>query len=130
VLSLLESDLFDIMRAVTEERLAEVEVKFSGGASCCVVVASRGYPEKFETGCELMLPDEEGEGVNIYVAGARLENGRLRTSGGRVLGVTAVGRNLTEAVEKAYRAAEKVRFENAFYRRDIGKRALEAMRRK
>ncbi len=129
VLALLESDLFDIMRAVTEERLSEAEVRFSGGASCCVVVASQGYPEKYETGYEIALPDEPGEGVDIYVAGARLDNGRLLTSGGRVLGVTAAAGSLGEAVEKAYRAAEKVRFENARYRKDIGKRALEAARR-
>jgi phosphoribosylamine--glycine ligase len=131
VLPLLETDLLEIMLAVTEERLDKVDVRFSGGAACCVVVASKGYPEKYDTGFEITVdPDLEAE---IYYAGAKLikteaSGTKLVTGGGRVLGVTATAANLNEAVKKAYRAAEKVSFENAYYRRDIGHRALEALK--
>ncbi len=122
VLSLLESDLFEIMRAVTEERLDESLVRFSGGAACCVVLASRGYPDKYETGYEISVP--EGLGAALHFAGAKLRDGRLFTSGGRVLGVTAAAGSLGEAVERAYGAADRISFENAYCRRDIGKKAL------
>ncbi len=122
VLSLLESDLFEIMKAVTEERLDESLVRFGKGASCCVVVASKGYPEKYDTGFNITIPD--GLDAEVYIAGAKLRDGSLLTGGGRVLGVTATGNSLREAVDKAYRAAEQVKFENAYYRKDIGKKAL------
>ena len=124
VLPLLESDLLEIMQAVAQERLGEVEVKFSSGACCCVVMASQGYPGSYETGFELKIdPSVAG---SCYVAGAKLEGQVLKTSGGRVLGVTATGPTLKEAIDGAYRNVEKVRFDNAYYRRDIGARALEA----
>ncbi|MGN1011442.1 MAG: phosphoribosylamine--glycine ligase [Clostridia bacterium] len=124
VLPLLESDLLTVMRAVTEERLSEVEVKFSHKDACCVIMASDGYPEKYEKGFEISIPEEVAK--NVYVAGAALKDGKLVTSGGRVLGVTAVADSLPEAIEKSYSLVEKIHFDNAFYRHDIGARALLA----
>ena len=124
VLPLLESDLFAIMRAVAEERLDSVPVVFSKGAACCVIMASDGYPQKYETGFEITLP--ENADADVYVAGAKLADGKLVTSGGRVLGVTATADTLREAVDKAYAAVAETRFANAYCRKDIGKRALEA----
>ena len=124
VLPLLKSDLFDIMQAVTDGRLSEVPVEFENKSACCVVMASSGYPKKYETGFEITIPDNIG--AQVYVAGAKLESGRLLTSGGRVLGVTATGDTLKDAIDAAYCAAENIHFENAYYRKDIGKRALEA----
>ena len=124
VLPLLESDLLEIMLAVSEERLSEAEVKFKDGAACCVVMASNGYPTKYETGYEITLPQNSN---GIYVAGAKLSDGKLLTSGGRVLGVTETAETLKDAIEKAYKRVNEVHFENAFYRKDIGKKALEVL---
>lgn len=126
VLPLLESDLLTIMRACRNGTLADTEVKFSDGAACCVIMASSGYPEHYEKGFAITMPAETA--ANTYVAGAKRDNGRLLTSGGRVLGVTATAADLKSAVEKAYERVESVQFENAFYRRDIGRRALEALK--
>ena len=126
VLPLLESDLLTIMQATTNGTLSVDMVRFSDKSACCVVMASRGYPVKYETGYEITLPDTpEGE---IYVAGAKLEDGRLKTSGGRVLGAVAVAESLEKAVDGAYRLADKIHFENAYLRRDIGRRAMAAGR--
>ena len=125
VLPLLESDLLTVMQAVSEGRLAETEVKFRDGAACCVVVASNGYPKHYEKGYPITLPETDADS-DIYIAGAKLENGTLVTSGGRVLGAVACADTLPAAIGKAYKLAEAAQFENAFYRRDIGKRALEA----
>lgn len=124
VLPLMESDLLETMQAVTEGRLAELEVKFSKDSACCVIMASKGYPLSYEKGFEISIPDELRD--RVYVAGAKLDNGQLLSSGGRVLGVTELAATLPEAIEKAYADVEKISFENAYYRRDIGKRALEA----
>ena len=124
VLPLMESDLLETMQAVTEGRLAELEVKFSKGSACCVIVASKGYPLSYEKGFEISIPEQLRD--RVYVAGAKLDNGQLLSSGGRVLGVTELANTLPEAIEKAYADVEKISFENAYYRRDIGKRALEA----
>ncbi len=126
VLPLLESDLLTVMRAVTEGRLAETEVKFSDKSAACVVVASRGYPVKYQSGYEIVLP-ETGEGREIYVAGAEIKEGKLLSHGGRVLGCVAVEDTLEKAVKEAYRVADAVKLENGFTRRDIGKRALDAL---
>lgn len=124
VLPLLESDLLDVMMHVTNGTLSEADVRFSDDCACCVVVASKGYPVKYEKGYEIFIP----EGMeNIYVAGAKEINGRLVTSGGRVLGVTCTGRDLKLAITNAYQDVSKVRFENDFYRRDIGAAALAAL---
>lgn len=125
VLPLLESDLFTIMQAVTNETLTPEMVKFKSGAACCVIVASKGYPVKYENGFEIKLPKATDD-TAVYVAGAKKEGDRLLSAGGRVLGVTAVGNTLSEAIDKAYAATEKVEFENGFYRKDIGQRALKA----
>lgn len=124
VLPLLESDLLDIMLKIYDGKLSEAEVKFKDENAACVVMASEGYPSKYETGFELTLPDDK----NIYVAGAKIKDGRLVTGGGRVLGVTETAPTLKEAVEKAYETVKSVHFENAYYRKDIGKRALMAER--
>ena len=124
VLPLLESDLLTVMKACRDGNLAETEVKFSGGSACCVVMASEGYPEAYEKGYEITV-DADCQ-AEIYIAGAKLENGKLLTSGGRVLGVVTTADTLAEAVKKSYAEAEKVHFGNAYYRRDIGARALAA----
>ena len=124
VLPLLKSDLYTIMRAVTDGRLAEVPVEFSAEHAACVIMASQGYPVKYEKGYEITVPEEIAD--KVYVAGAALKDGRLVTCGGRVLGVTAVADCLKDAISASYKMVETIRFDNAYYRRDIGKRALEA----
>ncbi len=123
VLPLLESDLLTVMRAVTDETLADCEVKFSDKSACCVIMASEGYPVKYEKGYEITIPEEVED--NVYVAGARLENGKLLTNGGRVLGVTKIADTLEQAIALSYNAVEKVCFGNAYYRHDIGQKALK-----
>ena len=124
VLPLLESDLLTVMEATAQGKLAETQVKFSNKSACCVVLASNGYPKKYESGYPITIPaDLDAE---VFVAGAKLDGGVLKTSGGRVLGVTALGDTLEEAIEKAYAQAANVKFENAYCRRDIGARALQA----
>ena len=125
VLPLLESDLLTIMKATTNGTLAETEVKFSEKSACCVIMASAGYPVSYEKGFEMNIP-EEVEG-NVYVAGASLKDGKLLTNGGRVLGVTAVEENLKDAVKASYALADKISFDNAFYRHDIGAKALAVL---
>ena len=123
VLPLLESDLLTVMQSVTNGTLADTEVKFSDKCACCVILASKGYPVKYESGYEIVLPETKDDEV-IYVAGAKKDGDRLLSSGGRVLGVTAVAGELKEAIDKAYSLTEKVKFDNGFCRKDIGKRAL------
>ncbi len=125
VLELLESDLLEIMIACTEGKLKDKEVKFSKGAACCVIMASEGYPSSYKSGYEITFDDLDD--VEVYIAGAKLENGKLLTAGGRVLGVVALRDTLPEAIKGAYDGAKKAHFGNAFYRTDIGKRALEAL---
>ena len=125
VLPLLKSDLLTIMMAVCDERLDEVEVRFSDKSACCVVVASGGYPVKYGKGYEITIPDSLA--ADVFVAGAAQKDGKLVTSGGRVLGVTATADTLKEAIDKAYEAAGKISFENSYYRKDIGQRALKAL---
>lgn len=122
VLPLLESDLLTVMKAVTNETLADTEVKFADKNACCVIMASEGYPVKYEKGYEITIPDELQN--NVFVAGAKLEDGRLLTNGGRVLGVTTVKDTLADAIKASYEAVEKVHFDNAYYRHDIGQKAL------
>ena len=121
VLPLLESDLFEIMKHVANGTLADAEVKFSEKSACCVVMASDGYPRKYDSGFEITMPADK----NIYVAGAKLAEGKLLTAGGRVLGVTETAATLADAVAAAYETVKTVNFENAYYRKDIGKKALE-----
>ncbi len=124
VLPLLESDLLTVMRAVTAGRLAETEIRFRPGHACCVVLASRGYPQACEKGYEISIPADLQE--KVYVAGAALRDGRLLTAGGRVLGITETADTLEEAVARAYAGAERITFENRYMRHDIGRRALAA----
>ena len=125
VLPLLESDLFTIMQAVSQQKLADVKVKFRKGAACCVVLASDGYPKKYQSGFEMTLP-ALGADEHLFVAGAKLEDGKLLTAGGRVIGAVATADTLEAAIKHAYEVAEKVQFENKYCRKDIGARALAA----
>ena len=124
VLPLLESDLLTIMQATTNGTLADTEVRFSDKYACCVITASAGYPVSYKKGFEITMTPEAA--AHTYVAGAKLENGKLLTSGGRVTGTTAVAGSLAEAIREAYRLASGVQFENAYRRSDIGQRALQA----
>ena len=124
VLPLLESDLFTVMQAVSNGTLENCEVKFSQKHACCVIEASEGYPEKYASGFEIVQNGEiDGE---VYYAGAKIKDGVLVTAGGRVLGVTCVADTLGEAIEKSYAATQKIGFENAYFRKDIGARAMKA----
>ena len=125
VLPLLESDFLTIMQAVTNGELDKAEVKFADKNACCVIMASDGYPVKYEKGFEITVPQEVTD--SVYVAGAEIKGGRLLTNGGRVLGVTAVGDTLGDAIRGAYAKAEKISFDNSYYRRDIGAKAMKAM---
>ncbi len=124
VLPLLESDLLEVMMATTNGTLADCEVKFGTGSACCVIMASKGYPEKYDSGFEITMSDDVKD--SVYVAGAKLADGRLLTAGGRVLGVTATAPTLENAIKAAYAKVEKVSFANAYFRHDIGARALMA----
>ena len=122
VLPLLDGDLLEIMMACTNGTLAETNVSFKNRSACCVIMASAGYPGKYSGGYEITRDsDIDGE---VYVAGAKLDGDKLVTAGGRVLGVVATGETLKEAIDAAYTNVSKVHFENAFYRKDIGQRAM------
>ncbi len=127
VLPLLESDLFTIMKAVHDEKLAETEVKFSNGACCCVVMASKGYPEKYESGFEITYPKKLPDDLDIYFAGAKLSEGKVLSSGGRVLGAVGKAQDLPTAIKKAYELTNIIKFDNAYCRSDIGRKALIAL---
>ena len=128
VLPLLESDLFEIMQSVTNGTLDSCDVKFADKSACCVIMASKGYPEKYENGFEIVIPEEISD--SVYVAGAKLADGKLLSAGGRVLGVTDVATDLKSAICGAYKKVEAIKFDNAFYRKDIGQRALKATEEK
>ena len=124
VLPLLESDLLTVMQATAEGRLAETEVRFSDRSACCVVLASEGYPTHYEKGFPITLPKRLGDHEEIYIAGAKEEDGALLTNGGRVLGAVATADTLADAVRDAYALAGRITFRNAYCRSDIGARAL------
>ena len=125
VLPLLESDLLTVMKATTNGTLANTEVKFADKHACCVILASNGYPTSYKKGFEMTFTEEALAAT--FVAGAKLENGKLVTSGGRVTGTTAIADSLEEAIKEAYRLSDSVKFEGAYRRSDIGKRALLAL---
>ena len=125
VLPLMKSDLMTVMQAVTDEKLEETPVEFSSDSACCVIMASKGYPQKYEKGFEINIPEDVLP--YVFVAGAVRKEDKLLTSGGRVLGVTATADNLKDAIKIAYERVEKIHFDNCFYRKDIGKRALGAL---
>ena len=123
VLPLLESDLMEIMMAVREQRLSELDIQWKKESAACIVLASGGYPGKYEGGKEITGMDEaEATGATVYHAGTKMADGNYVTAGGRVLGVTALGENLRAAVNSAYAAAKKIHFEGAHMRSDIGSR--------
>ena len=124
VLPLMETDLLEAMMATTNGTLKDTEIRFSCGSACCVVMASNGYPGKYETGFPMTIPAEISN--QVYVAGAKLNDGVLCTAGGRVLGAVATAETLENAIENAYGLVDKIHFENAYYRHDIGARALAA----
>ncbi|MGI5895603.1 MAG: phosphoribosylamine--glycine ligase [Oscillospiraceae bacterium] len=126
VLPLLKTDLFTIFQAVCRETLSALDIEWSAGAAACVVMASGGYPQKYQTGLPIEGLDENGQSpyATVYHAGTKRTDGKLVTSGGRVLGVTSTAPTLKEALEKSYRAVESIRFEGAHYRKDIGAKAL------
>ena len=124
VLPLLKSDLLTVMQAVTNGELDKVDVRFMDKSACCVIMASKGYPQKYDKGFEMTIPDDIKD--NVFVAGAAIKDNKLVTNGGRVLGATAVSDTLEEAVSEAYKLVKKISFENAYYRNDIGARALKA----
>ena len=126
VLPLLESDLLTIMRSCTNGTLSETEVKFADAHACCLILASNGYPQSYKKGFEITFTEEAEKAT--FVAGAKIENGKLVTSGGRVTGTTAIAGSLEEAIKEAYRIAKGVHFENSYCRSDIGQRALQALK--
>jgi len=124
VLPLLTSDLLTIMQATTDGTLADTQVRFSDQHACCVIMASAGYPQAYDKGLPLTIPAAIAD--SVYVAGAAIKDGVLVTNGGRVLGATAVADSLPAAIDAAYKLVEQIHFDNAFYRHDIGARALQA----
>ena len=124
VLPLLKTDLLTVMQAVSEGRLGEIEVEFSDEAAACVIMASGGYPEAYEKGKEIDVPSDVLP--RVYFAGAAEKNGKLYTNGGRVLGVTNVASTLGEAIEHSYADVKRIKFEGAYYRTDIGAKAMKA----
>jgi phosphoribosylamine--glycine ligase len=126
VLPLLDTDLVDIMLAIYEDRLDSIDVKWKDACASCVVMASGGYPKSYPKGLEVSGLDAKGqtEGVFVYHAGTKYQDGRFLTNGGRVLGVTAVGDTLQDALDTSYRAVETIHWDGVHYRKDIGKKAL------
>lgn len=126
VLPLLKTDLFTIMRAVHDEKLADLDIEWSDEAAACIMEASGGYPESYKKGYEIHGLDENGQhpGVYVYHSGTKKENGKFYTNGGRVLGIMATGSDLKEALAKAYAAVDEIGFENMHYRHDIGRKVL------
>ncbi|MBQ8728371.1 MAG: phosphoribosylamine--glycine ligase [Oscillospiraceae bacterium] len=130
VLPLLDTDLYDIFEAIYDERLSEVDIKWKDESCACVILASGGYPKSYEKGKEISGLDDKGQadGVFVYHAGTKLSDGVFATNGGRVLGVTATGKDLETALSNAYKGAKKITFDKVHYRNDIGKRALAALK--
>ena len=125
VLPLLESDLLTVMQAVAASKLHDTEVRWKDASACCVVMASKGYPTHYEKGFAITLPQLQAD-EHVFIAGAKLQADKLVTSGGRVLGAVTVKPTLKEAIDASYGLVDKIHFDNAFYRRDIGRRALAA----
>nr|MDE6658713.1 phosphoribosylamine--glycine ligase [Eubacterium sp.] len=127
VLPRLKTDIMDIFEAINNETLSDLDIEWSDDACTCVVIASGGYPKSYPKGLEITgLENGQCDGVIVYHAGTALDGDKLVTSGGRVLGVTALGSSLQEALDKSYKAVEKINFENKHFRKDIGQRALKA----
>lgn len=120
VLPRLKTDLVDIMEAVIDEKLDTLNIEWADNAAVCVVMASGGYPVKYQSGYPISGLNNVADNITVFHAGTKLENGEYVTAGGRVLGVTAVAENLDAAIKDAYAAVEKISFQNAHYRKDIG----------
>ncbi len=127
ILSRLDCDLFDLLKATAEGRLHEIDVKWKEGVSICVVLASKGYPGPYQKGDTIKGLDafKNNEDVVVFHAGTSFNNGEVVTSGGRVLGVTALGEDIQSAQDNAYRAIEKINFDGMQFRRDIGDKAIK-----
>ncbi len=128
VLPMLETDLCEIFEAIYEHRLSDIKIKWKSGSCACVVMASGGYPESYPKGLEISGLDERGQidGAFVYHAGTKVKDGKFLTNGGRVLGVVSSALTLEEALKRSYAAVSRIDWENVHYRKDIGKRALEA----
>lgn len=127
VLPRLKTDIMDIFEAINNETLSDLNIEWSDNAAACVVIASGGYPKSYPKGLEITgLENGQHEGVIVYHAGTALDENKLVTSGGRVLGITALGADLKDALDKAYKAVDEIVFENKHFRKDIGQRALNA----
>jgi len=126
ILPLLASDLLDVVEACVTGRLAEIDVQWRSGAAACVVIASEGYPGKHSSGREIHGLDQSFDQAVVFHAGTKLSAGKIVTAGGRVLGVTGFDDNFRDALEHAYQAVRQIQFEGMQYRKDIGRRALEA----
>ena len=128
VLPRLKTDIIDIFEAINSGTLAELEIEWADEACACVIAASGGYPKSYPKGIEIMgLENGQKDGVIVYHAGTAIKDGKLVTSGGRVLGVTALGSDLQQALDKAYSALDEIHFDNMHFRHDIGKKALAAL---
>lgn len=129
VLPRLKTDIMDIFEAINNETLSDLDIEWSDDAAACVVIASGGYPKSYPKGLEITgLENGQHDGVIVYHAGTALDDNKLVTAGGRVLGVTALGSDLQEALDKSYKAVEEINFENKHFRKDIGQRALKALK--
>ncbi|MCD6434604.1 MAG: phosphoribosylamine--glycine ligase, partial [Candidatus Diapherotrites archaeon] len=132
ILPKLNSDLATLLLAASNNELNKIKVDWQKTHACCVVLASKGYPLQYEIGKQIILKDsiDEDNGEIIFHAGTKLEGKKLVTNGGRVLNAVGIGKNLKEAIAKAYRVAEKIEFENKYYRKDIGKKGLNYAKKK
>lgn len=130
VLPLLKTDLFTVMKAVHDETLSFINVEFSSDSAACVIMASGGYPKAYKKGIPIEFGNvEKLKDITVFHAGTKNSDGALVTAGGRVLGVTATGHNLQNALDKAYNAVNEIKFDGAFYRKDIGAKALKALKK-
>ena len=129
VLPRLKTDIMDIFEAINNETLSDLNIEWSDDACACVVIASGGYPKSYPKGLEITgLENGQHDDVVVYHAGTALNDDKLVTAGGRVLGVTALGSDLQDALNKSYKAVEDINFENKHFRKDIGQRALKAIK--
>ena len=130
VLPRLKTDIMEIFEAINNETLSDLDIEWSDDACTCVVIASGGYPKSYPKGLEITgLTNGQTDGVIVYHAGTSIKDNKLVTSGGRVLGVTALGNTIEDALKKSYEAVDKINFENKHYRTDIGQKALNALKK-